>query len=333
MNGKPHKNSNTEHIVARKANRLPREVWLAAISLKELWPVRSVEKRMKDVLGRMESVYAFEPDIICLPEMVNVSWVTIPKVLEEIAEDEVIHGPITSMIAKVAREQQCYVVCPIITKKDGRFYNSSILLNRQGKTAGIFHKIHTLISEITPDDHFKGKGITPGSDQPEVYRTDFGTIGMQICADAEWTDGWRSLKKDGAEIVCFSSQDPHAAHLSNRAWVNNYYILSATGGDARIVDITGDTIASDGQFARWVCAPVNLEKEFIYLWPHVNKFRRIQRQYKRKVRFRIYHPENWAVIESNDASVKVADILKEFDIPTFREQIAEAEMIQNKMRR
>ena len=86
---------------------------------------------MKDVLERMESVYAFEPDIICLPEEVNQSWVNETKTLQEVAEDETSPGPITTMLADIARRQHCYITCPIVTKKDGLFYDSTILLNRK----------------------------------------------------------------------------------------------------------------------------------------------------------------------------------------------------------
>jgi predicted amidohydrolase len=318
--------------LVKKENRLSREVWVAGISLKGLWPEKTIEKRMKDVLERMESVYAFEPDIICLPETVNISWVNESKTLLEVAEDEITPGPITGMLAEVARKQNCYITCPIVTKKDGRFYNSSILLNRQGKIEGVFHKVHPTSTEVIPETYYKGGGITPGPVKPLVYKTDFGTIGMQICADADWLDGWQSLKEDGAEIVCFPSQGPYSNTLCDRAWVNHYYIVSATGEDARIIDMTGDVIASDGEFARWVCAPVNLEKEFLHIWPHTLKFGDIQKKYGRKIRFKIYHPENWATLESLDPDIKVKDILKEYEIPTYDEQIKEATGIQKKYR-
>jgi beta-ureidopropionase len=316
----------------KKENRLPREVWVAAISLKGLWPVDTIEKRMKDVLERMENVYAFEPDIICLPEEVNQSWVNETKTLKEVAEDETSPGPITSMLADIARKQHCYITCPIVTKKDGLFYDSTILLNRQGKSEGVFHKVHPTSTEILPDTYFKGGGVTPGPVKQDVFKTDFGTVGLQICFDAEWTDGWHSLKEDGAEIVCFSSQGPFLNTLRNHAWLNHYYIVSATGENAQIIDITGDVIALDGEFARWVCAPVNLEKEFLHIWPHTLKFKDIQKKYKRKIRFKIYHPENWATLESLDPDIKVKDILKEYEIPTYDEQLREATGIQNKYR-
>ncbi len=318
--------------IVKKEDRLPREVWVAGISLKGLWPVDTIEKRMKDILERMESVYAFEPDIICLPEEVSQSWVKEAQTLQETAEDETTPGPITTMLADIARRQQCYITCPIVTKKDGLFYDSTILLNREGKIDGVFHKVHPTSTEILPNAYFKGGGVTPGPIKPEVHKTDFGNVGMQICFDAEWTDGWRSLKEDGAEVVCFSSQGPYSHTLRNKAWVNNYYIVSATGEDAQIIDITGDVIASDGEFARWVCAPVNLEKELLHIWPHTLKFDAIQKKYGRRIRFKIYHPENWATLESLDPDVKVKDILKEYEIPTYDEQIREATEIQNKYR-
>jgi predicted amidohydrolase len=316
----------------KKENRLPREVWVAGISLKRLWPVDTIKQRMKDILERMESVYAFEPDIICLPEEVNQSWVNETKTLQEVAEDETTPGPITSMLADIARKQHCYITCPIVTKKDGLFYDSTILLNREGKIEGVFHKIHPTSTEILPNNYFKGGGVTPGPIKSDVYRTDFGTVGMQICFDAEWSDGWLSLKEDGAEIVCFSSQGPFTNTLRNHAWINHYNIVSATGEDAQIIDITGDVVASDGEFARWVCAPVNLEKEFLHIWPHIKKFDAIQKKYGRKVHFKILHPENWATLESLDPDIKVRNILKEYEIPTYDEQIREATGVQGKYR-
>lgn len=318
--------------IVTKENRLPREVWVAGISLKGIWPVETIEKRMKDVLERMESVYAFEPDIICLPEEVNTSWVNESKTIQEIAEDENTPGPITSMLAEVARKQHCYITCPIVTKKDGYFYDSTILLNRQGKKEGVFHKVHPTSTEIIPNTYFKGGGVRPGPVKPGVFKTDFGTVGIQICFDAAWLDGWQSLKEDGAEIVCFPSQGPYSNALRDLAWVNNYYIVSATGEDAQIIDMTGDVIATDGEFARWVCAPVNLEKELLHIWPHTLKFDDIKRKYGKKIRFKIFHPENWATLESLDPDIKVRDILTEYEIPTYDEQIKEATAIQKKFR-
>ena len=320
------------NITANKGNRLPGEVWVAAISLKGLWPAPTIEKRVKDVLARMENLYPFKPDIICLPETFQLSWVNEIKTLDEIAEDESSPGPVTSVIADIAKRENCYIICPVITKKEGHFYNSSILLNRNGEIDGVYHKIHPVDTETLPDTYYKGGGMTPGVLNPPVFKTDFGTIGMQICMDASWTGGWRLLKEAGAQIVFFPSQGPFGDTLVNHAWVNHYPIVSATGEDSRIIDLSGDIIATDGEFARWVCAPVNLEKVFIHIWPQVKRFNDMQKKYGRKIRIKIYHPENWATLESLDPELKVMDILREFGLPTYDEQIKEATEIQDKYR-
>jgi beta-ureidopropionase len=316
----------------KKADRLPREVWVAAISLKGLWPEETIEKRMKNILERMESVYAFEPDVIVLPETIQTSWVRESITLEKIAEDENNPGPITGMLAKVAKEQNCYVTCPIITRKDKHYFNSSILLNRKGNIDGVFHKIRPTATEMIPGKNYKDGGVTPGQLKPPVFTADFGKVGMQICADASWTENWQSLKKDGAEVVLFPSQGPYANTLSHRAWVNHYFIVAATGEDASIIDISGDIIASDGEFARWVCAPINLEKEFVHIWPQTLKFKDIQKKYGRRIRFNVYHLENWATLESLDPDIKIKDVLREYELPTYDEQIAEATQIQDRHR-
>ena len=318
--------------MVNKENRLPREIWAASISLKGLWPEQTIADRMKKVLERMENLYPFQPDIICLPETVNISWVKETKQLADIAEDEVSPGPVTSVFAAIAKKHNCYIACPVITRKDGHYYNSCILLNRKGKIEGVFHKVHPTESEIMPRSYYSGGGITPGVLKSPVFKTDFGTIGIQICADASWSESWQSLKAQGAELVLFPSQAGYGNTLNHHAWINHYNILSSTGEDARIIDITGDVIASDGEFARWVCAPVNLEKEFLHIWPQTQKFDDIQKKYGRKVRFNIFHAENWATIESLDADIKVRDILKEFDMPTYDEQIQEATALHEKFR-
>ena len=312
--------------------RLPREIWAASISLKGLWPEQTIEKRIKDVLDRMESLYAYEPDVICLPETVQISWVNEEKTLEEVAEDEITPGPVTSVFAEVAKKHNCYVTCPVVTKNDGHYYNSIILLNRQGKIDGVFHKVHPTSTEIIPDQYYKGGGVIPGPLRPPVFKTDFGTVGMQICMDAEWVDNWCSLKEDGAEAVLFSSQASFKNALSHYAWLNHYYIIASTGEDARIIDINGEVITADGEFARWVCAPLNLEKVFLHIWPQTLKFDEIQKKYGTGIRFRINHAENFATMESRHADIKVKDVLKEFGLPSYDEQIKEATEIQNKYR-
>jgi predicted amidohydrolase len=309
-----------------KENRLPREIVVAGIDLRGLWPVETVEQRIMDMLERMENVYVFEPDIICLPEMFQTSWVREERPTEEYAEDETLPGPVTSIIAGEAKKQNCYIVCPLVTKNQGRYYNSAILLNRKGEIEGVYHKAHLVPSEI--EDNY----LTPGPLEPPVFTTDFGKVGVQICYDANWFDTWDSLKKQGAELICFPSQAPFVNVLKYHAWINHAYILSSTGEGSRIIDLTGNEMVVSGQFERWVCEPVNLEKALIHVWPYIQKVKYIREKYRDKVFIEILHPENWITIESRDPEVKVRNILREYEILTYDEHLSKNEKVQDEYR-
>jgi len=63
------------------------------MSLKGLWPEKTLENRMKNVLERMENFYPFEPDVICLPETIQMSWVEEKIPLSEIAKTRIRQDP------------------------------------------------------------------------------------------------------------------------------------------------------------------------------------------------------------------------------------------------
>lgn len=128
--------------------KLPREVSVAGIDLKGLWPDTTRESRIRRIMDRMKEIVGLQPDIICLPELFDTMWVSENLPLSEVAEDENVPGPVTSRIAEFAKKYNCYIVCPVYTKKDGHFYNSSLLVDRKGSIAGVYHKIHPVKSEI-----------------------------------------------------------------------------------------------------------------------------------------------------------------------------------------
>jgi predicted amidohydrolase len=314
---------------------LRRGVKIASVDLQHLYPEKSIESRVKNMLSRMEKAAGYEPDIMCLTETFNTSYVDEQKSYEEIAEDEHVPGPVTSKVADFARSHGCYVICPIVTKNNGKFYNSAILLDRQGSIAGVYYKVHPVDTETQ-----NGEGIIPGPVRPPVFETDFGKIGMQICFDANWFESWSHMKEDGAEIVFFPSQFPGGRILNFHAWRNNYYVVSSTGEDARIIDITGIDIDSSSFQLGYTWASVNLEKEYVPTFPGKYSVPDILKKYKERVKIKVFRDTGGGAgtgaghitIESLDPDLFVRDMLEEFDIPTYRAEIKESEEIQARYR-
>lgn len=307
-----------------RGERLPREIWVATISQNRM-EAKDYEQMIQKMLGRMEKVVPYQPDIIGLPEVfpfVNLS--SGRSKVSDVAEVPI--GDISRPFAEFARKNHCYVVCPIYTKEGGHYYNSAVLFDNQGGLVGEYRKIHPTIGEI--DD-----GITPGPVQPPVFKTPFGVIGMQICFDIEWNDGWQNLHKAGADMVFWSSAFAGGAAVNTKAWQNKYVVVSSTRKDtSKICDISGEEIAGTGRWNDWVCAPVNLEKAFLHTWPFCQRFQEVEAKYGRKIRIKNFHEEEWTIIESRSPEVKVDDVLKEFEFQTHEEHIQAAEKRQKKER-
>ncbi len=312
-------------VQARSRNqRLPREVWIATISQHGM-QAKTPHSMVRQVLERMKEVVSFEPDIVCLPETFPLANLVGSRVTQaDVAEEPI--GELSAPFAEFARKHHCYVVCPIVTKQDGRIYNSAVLIDRMGSVVGEYHKVHPTEGELRA-------GITPGELDPPVFRTDFGIVGAQICFDIEWTESWRKLRQSGAEIVFWPSAFAGGQMVNTKAWENKYCVVSSTHKDtSKICDISGETIAKTGRWNRWACAPVNLEKAFLHTWPFVRRFDEIHAKYGRDIVIRNFAEEEWTIIESRSPDVKVADVLKEFELQTHEEHIAAADQLQRSRR-
>ena len=299
----------------KKVYEKPREVWIAAMTQNNI-AGKNFKEKIDAALQQMENAVSFKPDIYCLPE---TFLDPAQKSLDTNAEDG--SGRIAAPFQAFAKKHNCYIICPINTVENGKYYNAAVLIDRQGKMIGQYRKCRITEEEV------EVMGLTPGPIDPPVFKTDFGTIGIQICFDIEWPEGWKALAKKGAEIVFWPSAFAAGKKLNTKAWENQYYVVSSTlKNTTKIVDITGEDIAASGNWSDWgVCAPVNLEKAFLASWPYVQSFSAIQKKYGRKIRISSLHEEEFSIIESLSPDVKIADVMKEFNLKSYRDHIKSAE--------
>lgn len=304
--------------------KLPREVWIGTVS-QERMEVRNQEENIDTILGFLESMKTYHPDIICLPEVFTRLGSPSVDSYEEIAET--MPFPSLAPFKKYAKENHCYLICPIHIKENGKVYNSAVVIDRQGEVLGNYKKIHTTIGEMDKD-------VFPGPLDPPVFDLDFGRIGIQICFDVEWKDGWESLKKKDPDIIFWPSAFSGRTAIQTKAWECSSYIVSSTiKGPSRICDLSGEVIAQTENWNRnWICAPVNLEKVLIHSWPYMRQFPDIKEKYGRDIRIETFDEEEWSLLESLSPEIKIRDVLDEFGILTLKEHIGRATRAQDKKR-
>jgi predicted amidohydrolase len=265
-------------------------------------------------LTRLERGASFHPDIACLPESFTSG------------EPATVPGPITQRLSQWAKEHKCYVICPILIRDSDRTYNAAILIDRQGRIVGRYYKIRPTEGELQ-------RGICPGPDDPPVFETDFGTIGIQICFDVNWHGQWQRLREKGAKIVFFASAYPAARQIRSLAWLNQYFVVTSTNTrPASIYDITGETLATTGKFQQWAGAIVPLGKTVFEIDFHVSKMREIQKKYGSQVEVTWYHDEDLVTLASLDPGLTVQDLIREYELTPHRDYILRAQRQQDESR-
>jgi N-carbamoylputrescine amidase len=107
-------------------------------------------------------------------------------------------GPTTKAMQELAKETGMVLVVPMFEKEDdGFFYNTAAVIDADGTYLGKYRKQHI--------PHVKGFWekfyFRPGNGGYPVFDTAVGKIGVYICYDRHFPEGWRALGLNGAKIV------------------------------------------------------------------------------------------------------------------------------------
>ena len=183
-------------------------------------------------------------DIVCLSE--SMTLIGTGRTMPEVAEP--LPGPSTERLGAAARAARLWVVAGLTERQGDRLYNTAVLLDREGRLAGKYRKIHL------PREEWR-QGITPGHEYP-VFKTDFGTIAIQICYDWFFPEPEAIFALQGAEILFAPTWGDTMADADGRAQGETvfrvrardngiYLVPSVYDGQSMIIDPMGRILASN----------------------------------------------------------------------------------------
>jgi N-carbamoyl-D-amino-acid hydrolase len=95
---------------------------------------------------------------------------------------------------------------------DGHHFNTSILVDREGRIAGKYRKIH-LPGHVEYDtershQHLEKRYFEPGDLGWPVWKFEGGLMGMAICNDRRWPETYRVMGLQGVEMVVLGFNTP-----------------------------------------------------------------------------------------------------------------------------
>jgi beta-ureidopropionase len=126
---------------------------------------------------------------------------------------ESIPGPTVERFQALARELHLVTILPIYeVVNEGEYYNSAAVLDADGSLLGTYRKHHLPhLPQFWEKFYFR-----PGNLGYPVFDTAVGRVGVYICYDRHFPEGWRELGLGGAQVVFNPSATKPG--LSNRLW-------------------------------------------------------------------------------------------------------------------
>ncbi|MGO8815708.1 MAG: carbon-nitrogen hydrolase family protein [Terriglobia bacterium] len=316
--------------VRSTSDQPPRKVIVGTV-MQPFWGKHpGLQKRLDQlttIIDRMqaesERKYGRGLDLAVLPEMaLTGEGASVGEVADWAYPLE---GAVQDTFAQEARKCHCYIVAPTFLLDDPatkQCSNAAILFDRTGEVVGTYHKVHLVVDLKTGSlEH----GCTPGKNEP-VFQCDFGKLGIQICYDMDFDDGWTELAREGAELVAWPTQSPQTSQPAARARRNHYYIVSSTWrNNASVFEPTGKIVAQ----VKWPASERKVEAgnliapednvlvqeiDLSYaILPWSSKLENgegLKKIYGDKVGYRYYEDEDCGIFWSNDPQMTIHHMLR-----------------------
>ena len=130
------------------------------------------------------------------------------------AAEAIPDGPTVKLMQEYAKKYAMVIVVPIYEQEmKGVYYNTAAVIDADGSYLGKYRKTH--IPQVAPGFYEKFF-FKPGNLGYPVFKTKYLNLGVYICYDRHFPEGWRALALNGADYIVNPSAT--VAGLSKYLW-------------------------------------------------------------------------------------------------------------------
>lgn len=226
-----------------------------------------LEKNKESNVARglqLASKAAKEHDLIVLPEV----WTTGYSLGHLQQDAESISSPVLLSLQKLAKTEQCAIIAgsmPML--RDGRIYNTSVAIDKNGAVVNLYDKVH-LFGLFNEADFF-----APGSNF-QSFNLDGVCCGSTICYDLRFPELFRHLALQGAKVIFCPAEWPETRGdiwrllVQARAAENHTFVIAVNCagtfkgapfyGHSMVVAPSGKIIAEAGMNEEIISCTIDL---------------------------------------------------------------------------
>ncbi len=318
---------------ASREDRLPRKVLLGTVICGEQLFKMPLDQRLQKMDDLVDAVAAKartdypgkRMDLVVLPEY----FLAHPGA--NMAEESVKLDDVLPRVAGCAKVHGCYLVVPVLMQEADpplRYSNAALVVDRAGGLMGIYRKVHPVAPQGSDD--LEG-GTTPGGEYP-VFDCDFGRIGVQICFDMFYGEGWQSLARQGAEIVALPSASPETVRPTFYAFLHHYYIVSATPRSHAAVYSPLGVIEAQVTTESVLVHQIDLSYAILHWESQLEEGEALKRRFGERVGFYYYHGEDNGLFWSNDPKMTIGQMIGSLNLTESDANVERVRLLEDKAR-
>ncbi len=250
------------------------------VALLQLSAGPDLEANAAASLEAIERASSSRPDLIALPE----TFLYRGPLSGHLASATAIPGPLTDRFAGAARRSGSWLLLGSVAERSGderRPYNTSVLIDRQGKVTACYRKRHLFDVSVDdgPSDRESARA-TAGAESVVASIEGSGEparLGLSICFDLRFPELYRELATNGAQILAVpanfterTGRDHWEVLLRARAIENGAYVVAPAQfgvgagipayGRSMVVDPWGTVIAQASDGPAIVTADLDLSR-------------------------------------------------------------------------
>lgn len=195
---------------------------------------------------------------------------------------QTIPGPAIERLQEMAHRRRIILHAGSIVERSattpGKFYNTSVLIDRNGEIVAQYRKIHLFdVLLANGEKHYESERILPGK-TVVTAQIDGITFGLSVCYDLRFPELYRALAMRGAQVLLVpaaftlhTGRDHWEVLLRARAVENLCFVLAPAHvgsyppnkqcfGHSMIVDPWGTVLAQAPDVPTIVLAEIDLER-------------------------------------------------------------------------
>ncbi len=167
------------------------------IALAQMRNEGSIEKNLEKSLFYIRLASEQGADLIVFPE------VQLTEFFPQYPKQDVKHygvtleGDIVKAFQNACRENEIMASPNLYLSQDGKYYDTSFLIDKDGSILGLQKMVHVAYAE----QFYETDYYTPADDGFKVFDTALGKIGIVVCFDRHYPESIRTEALRGADLI------------------------------------------------------------------------------------------------------------------------------------